>query len=346
MISIIVPVYKVEQYLHRCIDSILAQTYSDFELILVDDGSPDNSGKICDEYMKKDIRVKVIHKINNGVSSARNAAIDICEGEYISFVDSDDFIDTDMLENMYNCAVSNSVDIVMSNFLMNGKIIIAQIPLNKIIEKNEIREKILPSFSEINTICIYEFKNKLFRKEFIINENIRFNENLSYQEDLLFMINIYANANSMYYIEKSFYHYEVVQGGLYSKYKINAFDMFIIARKGICEYIKKYNIENVNYYKLNESFLYNITYQIYRTKKYIQNKKQRKIVIEAILTNNEVKKCCTDMLTLATSFDRRIASAIVKGNKFCTILMINFVFSNRKDKLVTLYLKIKGWLKL
>ncbi|KAF3371822.1 glycosyl transferase family 2, partial [Enterococcus faecium] len=90
-ISIIVPVYKVEKYLRKCVDSILAQTFTDFEVILVDDGSPDNSGKICDEYAEKDNRVRVIHKENGGLSSARNAGIDVARGKYLGFVDSDDY---------------------------------------------------------------------------------------------------------------------------------------------------------------------------------------------------------------------------------------------------------------
>ena len=91
-ISVIVPVYKVEPYINHCVDSILAQTYRDFELILVDDGSPDNCGKICDEYAKKDSRVKVIHKVNGGVSSARNMGLDNAKGEWITFIDADDYV--------------------------------------------------------------------------------------------------------------------------------------------------------------------------------------------------------------------------------------------------------------
>ncbi|EME8139564.1 glycosyltransferase, partial [Enterococcus faecium] len=97
-ISIIVPIYNVEQYLRKCVDSILAQTFTDFEVILVDDGSPDNSGAICDEYAKLDSRVRVIHKENGGLSDARNAGIEIAKGKYLGFVDSDDFIDKDMYE--------------------------------------------------------------------------------------------------------------------------------------------------------------------------------------------------------------------------------------------------------
>ena len=110
-ISIIVPVYKVEKYIHKCIDSILNQTFKDFELILVDDGSPDNCGKICDEYAKKDSRVIVIHKENGGLSSARNSGLDIARGDYIGFVDSDDYIENDMYELLYNLCEENNCDI-------------------------------------------------------------------------------------------------------------------------------------------------------------------------------------------------------------------------------------------
>src|SRR4051794_4889210 len=110
-ISIVVPVYKVEKYIKRCVDSILAQTYQDFELILVDDGSPDNCGKICDSLAKQDKRIKVIHKENGGLSTARNAGIDVAVGEYIGFVDSDDWVTKDMFEYLLNLIEDNECDI-------------------------------------------------------------------------------------------------------------------------------------------------------------------------------------------------------------------------------------------
>lgn len=100
LISVIVPVYKVEQYLEKCVNSITAQTYSNLEIILVDDGSPDKCGDICDSLAEKDKRIKVIHKMNGGLSSARNAGIDIATGQYIGFVDSDDFIEPEMYEKL------------------------------------------------------------------------------------------------------------------------------------------------------------------------------------------------------------------------------------------------------
>jgi len=115
-LSIIVPIYKVEQYLPKCIDSILAQTFTDFELILVNDGSPDNCGRICDKYAKKDKRVIVVHKKNGGVSTARNAGIHAAKGEYIGFVDSDDVIHEKMYEILYKNASLYSSDLVVCDF--------------------------------------------------------------------------------------------------------------------------------------------------------------------------------------------------------------------------------------
>lgn len=116
LISVIVPVYKVEKYLSRCVESILAQTYKNFELILVDDGSPDQSGAICDEYALKDKRVNVIHKKNGGVSDARNAGLELQKGEYLTFIDSDDWIRIEYLEHLYYMLKKAEADIAICNY--------------------------------------------------------------------------------------------------------------------------------------------------------------------------------------------------------------------------------------
>ena len=122
-LSVIVPVYKVEKYIHKCVDSILNQTFTDFELILVDDGSPDNCGKICDEYAEKDSRVRVIHKENGGLSDARNHGIDAAQGEILGFVDSDDDIYLDMYKSMIEYMDTNNLDVVCADtyVIKNGK---------------------------------------------------------------------------------------------------------------------------------------------------------------------------------------------------------------------------------
>ena len=114
-LSVIVPVYKVEKYIHNCVDSILKQTFSDFEVILVDDGSPDRCGEICDSYATLDKRIKVIHQSNGGLSAARNKGIEIARGEIIGFVDSDDEISADMYEKMLQYLDDNQLDIVCAD---------------------------------------------------------------------------------------------------------------------------------------------------------------------------------------------------------------------------------------
>lgn len=131
LVSIIVPIYKVEPYLRRCLDSIVNQTYTNLEIILVDDGSPDNSPQICDEYAAKDNRIRVIHKENGGLSDARNAGLDICKGEYISFVDSDDWVTLNYIEALLSISLEENADITIGNhFLAYENNIEKAIPFN------------------------------------------------------------------------------------------------------------------------------------------------------------------------------------------------------------------------
>lgn len=124
LISVIIPIYKVEQYLQRCIDSVLMQSYENLEIILVDDGSPDGCGAICDKVAERDSRVRVIHKINGGLSDARNAGMQYATGEYFLFIDSDDYIDCDMIQYLYDCIMRSNADIALCGYDLfdeNGK---------------------------------------------------------------------------------------------------------------------------------------------------------------------------------------------------------------------------------
>ena len=117
LVSVIVPIYNVEKYLRKCVDSILNQTYKNLEIILVDDGSPDNCGNICDEYALSDSRIRIIHKKNGGLSDARNAGLDIARGNYILFVDSDDYIDETMVEKLYEALEKEKAEMSLCSFV-------------------------------------------------------------------------------------------------------------------------------------------------------------------------------------------------------------------------------------
>lgn len=204
-ISIIVPVYKAEPYLHRCVDSILAQTFTDWELILVDDGSPDQSGKICDEYAKKDQRVKVIHKVNGGVSSARQKGLDEARGEYTIHADPDDWAEPNMLEELYNEASKKEADMVMCDFICEYK-------SGGVICKQEIKsshaDDILKKMfaQQLHGSCC----NKLIRRECYDKYNIRFPKNIIRWEDLYVVCSLLMHPIRVAYLPKAFYHYDLI----------------------------------------------------------------------------------------------------------------------------------------
>ena len=194
-ISIIVPVYNVEPYIHRCVDSILKQTFIDFELILVDDGSPDNCGAICDDYASKDSRIVVIHKENGGVSSARNAGLDLAKGEFVTFCDSDDYLENSWLEMLYNELQKCHADVVNATFkLVDGNgLIIRKVEheynyydIREFSDKTEfLIEKILGGKANLG----WEVWTRLFKSSIIRANNIHFCETCeNFAEDLGFVL--------------------------------------------------------------------------------------------------------------------------------------------------------------
>lgn len=207
-LSVIVPVYNVELYLRRCVDSILDQTYTDFEVLLIDDGSQDKSGAICDEYAAKDFRVSVFHKKNGGVSSARNIGIDKAMGEWIYFVDADDELFPYAFETLI-MGISDDVDIIMGGHI-------------RIDECGEIMDAPPVEYSEIirptdALRLMYHPKNfnaesylwdKLFRRDAIARCQLRFNEDLSLKEDCLFIVQLLCKISAfVYYTTKIVYKY-------------------------------------------------------------------------------------------------------------------------------------------
>lgn len=225
-ISIIVPVYKAEKYIHKCVNSLLAQTFIDYEVLLIDDGSPDKSGVICDEYARVNSRVKVFHKENGGVSSARQYGLEQATGEYVIHADPDDWVDPEMLTCLYNKASATNADMVICDYYINA---------------NGKSKYCLQSVQSVNpnlVLCgilngsIYgSCWNKLIRRSFIYENNIYFHRGLNVCEDRQFIIEILLRKPKIEYINKAFYHYctdlndnsLVKLGGKNPSYKINEF---------------------------------------------------------------------------------------------------------------------------
>ena len=232
LISVIMPVYKVENFLARTIESVLNQTYKNIELILVDDGSPDNCGKICDEYGLKDNRVKVIHQENGGAPIARNNALDIAKGVYVCFFDSDDWVDDDMIEFLHNMCKKYDLNLAVSGFyidtfdLSNNKngnnfFTLNYIPNDKIYLDKETFRKDAYLYFDKN--MFYPPWNKLYKKSYLDNNNVRFKK--TYRDDFPFVLDSIKDISHIGFTSKQFYHFQRARSeSETSKYIPNLYD--------------------------------------------------------------------------------------------------------------------------
>lgn len=236
LISVIVPIYNVEKYLLRCVDSIVNQTYKNLEIILVDDGSPDNCPKICDEFAYKDSRIKVIHKKNGGLSDARNAGMNIASGECIVFVDSDDYIDCDMVSKMYNVMMQDGSDVVSCGVKWvneNDTLIYAsKADRDEILFQNDAMYEIIIDGKLKQHVWNKMYKTKLIR-------DILF-EKGKYHEDVFWSYQVFGKAKKTSIIVDSFYCYvqrdNSIMGCGFSSKRLDVLE----ANYQRCEYVKKY----------------------------------------------------------------------------------------------------------
>ncbi len=284
MVSIIAPVYNTEKYLPRCLDSLLAQTYTDFELILVDDGSTDASPAICDEYAAKDGRITVIHKENGGVSSARNRGLEIAKGAYITFADSDDFLGGAHLETLVKLIVAEQADISvvgMAQEQADGVFVPYYTPGHGyIFSQEEMLKNMLENRYYTCSVC-----DKMFRREVL--QGIRWDETVSHNEDLLFLYEVMKNCRRAAYTSDVCYYYCANEGSaVHSKFNYKKMTMIDVWDKLLLENPDKQYVRN-QYVRVNIMCAmqaaqdgYNETSDIQRLRKNI-----RKHLIPFLLSN-------------------------------------------------------------
>ncbi|WP_169087693.1 glycosyltransferase [Paenibacillus sp. PL91] len=329
LVSIIMPVYNCENFLDESINSVLNQTYSNFELIIINDGSKDNSGSMCDVYSLKDKRIKTIHQNNGGPSSARNKGLDYVNGIYTMFIDSDDSYDTEMIYKMVNAISNEKVDIAICGIKT------IQHEKNKTIENNIIMpSESLDGKKEILARLETLFKNRLFngiynkiyKTNFIKTKKIRFNETSEMGEDFLFNLNYIEYCSCINIISEALYNYKVDNSNLTKKYRENEFEH------------RKTNIERLNiFYRQNNykdksvDFLYiKLAFACFMQLSHKDNQrtyKENLSYITTILAKKEMIKCLNEIIPRGYTEKFLVAVLNTKSPKviYWTSIVINFI---------------------
>lgn len=291
MISVIVPVYNTEKYLDECVQSILTQTYTDFELLLIDDGSTDFSGAICDRYAELDSRVRVFHKENGGVSSARNVGLDNAKGEWITFCDSDDWVEGNYLSSLI---VKCDYDLVLSSYIYDH-------PNNKQYEQLADETFCINGYNLTALLMTGAYMTpyaKLYKSKVLEKNRIRFNTRLSSREDTLFVWQYLLCVDKVITLSDVTYHYCITDNGLShkkisieeSKYGLDCFSQILH------QYKKKFPDFDFRvrlYWLVNEIFLKALNEEVLETKNfYLRRAKLRELLqsesILALLEDTEV----------------------------------------------------------
>lgn len=291
MVSIIVPVFNAEDKLEKCIKSILNQSYGDIELILINDGSKDSSGKICEKYAEQDRRVRYIDQQNKGASATRNEGISLASGEYIQFVDSDDYIEKRMTEQMVKRMQDTGADMVMcgyTEFFPEYKDI--RLPeIDKTIKMTEIGKEYPNIFERflLNSPC-----NKLYKKDKLFE---KFPEDLSLGEDLIFNLHNMKYFEKISFIKKSLYNYMISQGSLNRKYRKNSIEIAERLYLESMEFSRNFQIGKASTIHISNIFMtfffYGLT-DLFTISGY--DKKKKKEILDKWIRNHNIQKAAEE----------------------------------------------------
>lgn len=295
MISIIVPIYKVEKYIRQCVESIMAQTHKDIEIILVDDGSPDNCASICDEYALSDSRIKVVHKENSGLISARKAGLEASKGEYVCFVDGDDYIEKDMYEHIANAIEKTNADCIITQFIFEypDNPAKSNYKLDKeYYTREEIEKEIFPTMLFDNQY--YRFGifpccwTKVFRREILLKYLPNTDNRIRMGEDIAFTYPCIMDCRSIAFVDKALYHYRINSESMTKAYDPILQDIIYLPYEALIKNSAELNVDLSS--QLPYYLLYLVNFVI-RNEANINNPKskaEKKAVLEDIVNNDEV----------------------------------------------------------
>ena len=335
LISVIVPIYKVEKYIYRCIESIIRQTYKNLEIILVDDGSPDKCGKICDVFAKKDKRVKVIHKKNSGLGFARNSGLNYASGKYVTFIDGDDYIGPTHIEKMHTLIKETCTDTCVAGYTKvysNKQIEHVNVCAGMVFKEN-IKERILPRMCGSNangedyiemSVCMVLFSNEIIQQQ-----NLRFVSEREYiSEDLVFDFDYYSLSKGVCFSDIIDYYYCDNMESLTTRYRKDRFENQIKLYKLLNDKAKRMDIEKICKGRLQNTVVAIARYSIKLEYKFANDNGMD-------VANYNVRKICENKI-LKQIFDEYDNSKIK-----ITSRIINYFIKNEKYLLLkyTMYFK-------
>lgn len=318
LISVIVPIYKVEPYLRQCLDSILAQTYKNIEVIMVDDGSPDNCGAICEEYAAKYKNFIAVHKENAGLGMARNTGMTLMKGEYVMFVDSDDFIDPDLIENLYDAIQKNGVDISKScsrDIDDRGVITCNRRFQDEVFPDDDAAKVFLPrmlgSAPNKKDVLGSSAWGNLYKTSHIINHGINFpSERVLISEDLIFNIEYMQYAKGACTISKIGYNYRYNKDSLTKSYRADRFEACAYFHKYVLNWLKNLGYDMDTIYRLDKKFFINAAHCIHQER---INKASIAITnIKIICNNNLLQSSISEYPVQNLTFSQRFFLFAVK----------------------------------
>ena len=266
LVSVIVPIYNVERQLNRCISSIVNQRYSDLEIILIDDGSPDRCGEMCDMWERNDKRIIVVHKENAGLGMARNTGLDIAKGEYVVFIDSDDYVTEDYVESLMIAMKKNRAELVVGSFFRvfsDDKVISSSVVDKQcVVEKNEIfRDVLLPVLgASADNRCDVEREmcvwRNMYKREIIERLGLRFvSEREFVSEDIIFNMLYFININRAVLIPECIYYYSDNQGSLTNTYREDRFEKYCMLLKRQINILSEYNLLEASKERVYRTFI-------------------------------------------------------------------------------------------
>lgn len=340
-VSVIVPIYNKEKVLKRNVHTILNQTLKDIEIILINDGSTDRSGQICEDIQRNDKRVKVMHQPNKGVSVARNTGISVATGDYIGFVDPDDWIELDMYENMYTKIKETHANICLCNYSVDEidkrRDILLETPLN-VLNKTQIRDNLILNMIAPKTVnssekvIIGTVWRLLIERQIIEKNNLSFIENLPIMEDLIFTINSLSKVYKVCIDENVNYHYVQDNSSAINKYRENLVELNEIVNNKLVCCLRENNLYEISTHRINNRYIFTALNEIRNATNGNKSIRDKIISINKICENMNLQNSLKLINLNGFTLRKKVVLYSIKYNK-PTILYLYYVLEKKLHSL-------------